>query len=122
MNINLMAIMPEILILTVGMLVLILDPFWKDENRRIGFLRHDVSERIMPREVTYQALHSWDRHGWQEFERNGSPVAVRNTHAFSMLLGYSLTINLRPELEVVRDGASVIAVVFDRFKGQVSEC
>lgn len=36
MNLNLLAILPEILILTVGMLVLILDPFWKDENRRAG--------------------------------------------------------------------------------------
>ena len=40
MNINLLAILPEILILTLGMLVLILDPFWKDENRRtsLGWL------------------------------------------------------------------------------------
>jgi NADH-quinone oxidoreductase subunit N len=36
MNLNLLAILPEILILTIGMLVLILDPFWKDENRRVG--------------------------------------------------------------------------------------
>jgi len=40
MNINLLAILPEILILIVGMLVLILDPFWKDDNRRtsLGWL------------------------------------------------------------------------------------
>jgi NADH-quinone oxidoreductase subunit N len=36
MNLNLLAILPEILILTLGLLVLILDPFWKDENRRAG--------------------------------------------------------------------------------------
>jgi NADH-quinone oxidoreductase subunit N len=36
MNVNLLAILPEILILVVGLLVLILDPFWKDENRRVG--------------------------------------------------------------------------------------
>jgi len=36
MNLNLLAILPEILILVVGLLVLILDPFWKDENRRVG--------------------------------------------------------------------------------------
>jgi NADH-quinone oxidoreductase subunit N len=33
---DLLAILPEILILIVGMLVLILDPFWKDENRRVS--------------------------------------------------------------------------------------
>jgi NADH-quinone oxidoreductase subunit N len=40
MSINFLAILPEILILTVGILVLILDPFWKDENRRsnLGWL------------------------------------------------------------------------------------
>ena len=40
MSINLLAILPEILLLTVGMLVLVLDPFWKDENRRtnLGWL------------------------------------------------------------------------------------
>lgn len=36
MSINLLAILPEILILLVGMLVLILDPFWKDGNRRVN--------------------------------------------------------------------------------------
>jgi len=36
MSNDLLAILPEILILTVGILVLILDPFWKDENRRVG--------------------------------------------------------------------------------------
>jgi NADH-quinone oxidoreductase subunit N len=33
---DLLAILPEILILIVGILVLILDPFWKDENRRVS--------------------------------------------------------------------------------------
>src|SRR5512133_673305 len=33
---DLLAVLPEILILTVGILVLILDPFWKEENRRVG--------------------------------------------------------------------------------------
>ncbi|MCX6066331.1 MAG: NADH-quinone oxidoreductase subunit N [Chloroflexi bacterium] len=36
MSTNLLAILPEILILTVALLVLILDPFWKDENRRVN--------------------------------------------------------------------------------------
>ncbi len=35
MSLNFLAILPEIMILTVGILVLILDPFWKDENRRV---------------------------------------------------------------------------------------
>jgi NADH-quinone oxidoreductase subunit N len=40
MSINFLAILPEILILTVAILVLVLDPFWKDENRRanLGWL------------------------------------------------------------------------------------
>jgi NADH-quinone oxidoreductase subunit N len=40
MSVDLLAILPEILILAVGLLVLILDPFWKDENRRtnLGWL------------------------------------------------------------------------------------
>ncbi len=36
MSNDLLAILPEILILVVGMLVLIIDPFWKDEQRRVG--------------------------------------------------------------------------------------
>lgn len=36
MSLNLLAILPEILLLTVAILVLVLDPFWKDENRRIN--------------------------------------------------------------------------------------
>jgi NADH-quinone oxidoreductase subunit N len=40
MSVNLLAILPEILILVVGMFVLFLDPFWKDESRRtnLGWL------------------------------------------------------------------------------------
>ena len=40
MRISLLAILPELLILGVGMLVLLLDPFWKPENRRtsLGWL------------------------------------------------------------------------------------
>jgi NADH-quinone oxidoreductase subunit N len=36
MSINFMAILPEILILLIGILVLVFDPFFKDENRRVG--------------------------------------------------------------------------------------
>ncbi len=36
MSLNLMAILPEILVLLVGILVLVCDPFFKDENRRVG--------------------------------------------------------------------------------------
>ncbi|MEI7844813.1 MAG: NADH-quinone oxidoreductase subunit N [Chloroflexota bacterium] len=36
MNINLLAILPEILLLTVAVLVLVLDPFWKESDRRIN--------------------------------------------------------------------------------------
>jgi len=36
MPINYLAILPELLLLTVGLLVLILDPFWKDEGRRVN--------------------------------------------------------------------------------------
>jgi NADH-quinone oxidoreductase subunit N len=36
MSTNLLAILPEILLLTIGILVLILDPFWKAENRRVN--------------------------------------------------------------------------------------
>lgn len=37
--ISVQAILPEILLLALGILVLILDPFWKDENRRnLGWL------------------------------------------------------------------------------------
>jgi len=40
MSINFLAILPELLILAVGILVLILDPYWKDESRRtnLGWL------------------------------------------------------------------------------------
>ncbi len=40
MSIDFLAILPEILILVVGLLVLVLDPFWRDENRRtnLGWL------------------------------------------------------------------------------------
>ncbi len=40
MSINLLAILPEIFILVVGILVLVLDSFWKDESRRanLGWL------------------------------------------------------------------------------------
>ncbi len=36
MSVNLLAILPELLILLVGLLVLIIDPFWKPETRRVG--------------------------------------------------------------------------------------
>ena len=36
MSINLLAILPEILILIVALLVLILDPFWKENSRRVS--------------------------------------------------------------------------------------
>jgi NADH-quinone oxidoreductase subunit N len=36
MPVNLSAILPELLMLITGVLVLILDPFWKDENRRVN--------------------------------------------------------------------------------------
>ena len=36
MSINILAILPEILILVVALLVLVLDPFWKEENRRVS--------------------------------------------------------------------------------------
>lgn len=36
MSVNLLAILPELLILLVGLLVLIIDPFWKAETRRVG--------------------------------------------------------------------------------------
>ncbi|MDX9991970.1 MAG: NADH-quinone oxidoreductase subunit N [Anaerolineales bacterium] len=36
MNVNLLAILPEVLILVLAMLVLVLDPFWKDEKRRLN--------------------------------------------------------------------------------------
>ncbi len=40
MSVNFLAVLPEILILVVGLLVLILDPFWKAESRRanLGWL------------------------------------------------------------------------------------
>jgi NADH-quinone oxidoreductase subunit N len=40
MSLNFLAILPEIFILVVGILVLVLDPFWKDESRRtnLGWL------------------------------------------------------------------------------------
>lgn len=40
MSVNYLAILPEAFILVVGILVLILDPFWKDESRRanLGWL------------------------------------------------------------------------------------
>src|SRR5258706_323491 len=36
MPVNWLSILPELLLLTLGMLVLLLDPFWKDERRRIN--------------------------------------------------------------------------------------
>ncbi len=37
MSLNILAVLPEIFILVVGILVLVLDPFWKkDENRRVN--------------------------------------------------------------------------------------
>jgi len=33
---NLVAILPELLLLIVAMLILVLDPFWKDESRRVN--------------------------------------------------------------------------------------
>jgi NADH-quinone oxidoreductase subunit N len=36
MSVNLLAILPELLILLVGLSVLIIDPFWKPETRRVG--------------------------------------------------------------------------------------
>jgi NADH-quinone oxidoreductase subunit N len=36
MPVNLSAILPELLMLITGILVLTLDPFWKDENRRVN--------------------------------------------------------------------------------------
>lgn len=36
MSLNFLAILPEIFILLIGILVLILDPFWKEENRRVN--------------------------------------------------------------------------------------
>jgi len=36
MPVNFLAILPELLLLAVGLLVLLLDPFWKDESRRLN--------------------------------------------------------------------------------------
>src|SRR5690349_11679618 len=36
MPINFLAILPETLLLVLGMLVLLLDPFWRDANRRLN--------------------------------------------------------------------------------------
>lgn len=36
MSLNILAILPEIFILVVGILVLVLDPFWKEESRRLN--------------------------------------------------------------------------------------
>lgn len=36
MNLNLLAIFPELLLLILGVLILIIDPFWKEENRRVN--------------------------------------------------------------------------------------
>lgn len=36
MSLNILAVLPEIFILVVGILVLILDPFWKAESRRLN--------------------------------------------------------------------------------------
>ncbi len=36
MPVNFLAILPEILLLVLGMLVLLLDPFWKDASRRLN--------------------------------------------------------------------------------------
>ena len=33
---NILAILPEILLLILGIVILIVDPFWKEENRRIN--------------------------------------------------------------------------------------
>lgn len=33
---NIMAVLPEILLLILGILILVLDPFWKEDNRRIN--------------------------------------------------------------------------------------
>ena len=33
---NFLAIMPEILILILGILVLVIDPFWKEKSRRVN--------------------------------------------------------------------------------------
>lgn len=39
-DMNILAILPEILLLVIGVLILVLDPFWRDENRRtrLGWL------------------------------------------------------------------------------------
>ncbi|HWS23463.1 MAG TPA: NADH-quinone oxidoreductase subunit N [Anaerolineales bacterium] len=36
MNLNLLAIFPELLLLILGVLLLVIDPFWKKENRRVN--------------------------------------------------------------------------------------
>lgn len=36
MSLNILAVLPEIFILVVGILVLVLDPFWKTESRRLN--------------------------------------------------------------------------------------
>ena len=36
MSVNLMAILPEILLLILAVLILVIDPFWKNINRRIN--------------------------------------------------------------------------------------
>ena len=36
MSVNLMAILPEILLLILAVLILVIDPFWKNSNRRIN--------------------------------------------------------------------------------------
>jgi NADH-quinone oxidoreductase subunit N len=36
MSINFLSILPEVLMLVLGLLVLVLDPFWKDEKRRLN--------------------------------------------------------------------------------------
>ena len=36
MSVNLLAILPEVLMLVLGILILVLDPFWKDEKRRLN--------------------------------------------------------------------------------------
>ena len=36
MSVNLLAILPEVLMLVLGILILVLDPLWKDEKRRLN--------------------------------------------------------------------------------------
>ena len=76
----------------------------------------------MPRQLLRKGIEMRHAHIRRQLERNRCSVRMRNSKPLSLSLVGSLTIYLQNEIEILRDLTSIIAVIFYRFKDDVTQC